>query len=154
MPRIKLKEQNQYKFEYHTVISVRDLNYGGHLGNDALVGIIHVARLDLLKKLKCDELNLGDGKTSIIMGDLAVNYLNQGFLHDKISIFSHISEIRNSGFRIFHKFIKKNDNPAGTESKALALAETGIVTFDYKKNKVTGIPDSFLTSLRRYNKSN
>ncbi|MFC1567496.1 hypothetical protein ACFL3R_01495 [Thermodesulfobacteriota bacterium] len=48
MPRIKLDPQERYQHTYETTIEVTDLNYGNHMGNDALVGIIHRARVHLL----------------------------------------------------------------------------------------------------------
>src|SRR4030042_2545708 len=116
MPKIKLKAQDKYEFEYKVTIQVRDINYGGHLGNDALVGLTHEARINMLRTLGCSELDLGDGKTGIIMGDLAVNYQGEGFMFDDLIIYSHIDEIGAHSFRIFHH-ITKGD-------KTIALAET------------------------------
>ena len=145
MPRIKLKRQDNYEFLYKKNLSVRDINYGGHLGNDAVVSIIHEARLDLLKQLGFTELNLGDGKTGIIMADLVVNYIEEAFMFDQINVMSHIDEITSASFRIFHNFTKKDST--------IILAETGIIAFDYSIRRVTEIPDIFLKNLDRYIKN-
>src|SRR4030042_4639662 len=102
MPKVKLVKKENYEFEYKVILQVTDINYGGHLGNDALVGIIHEARVNLLTALGCSEFDLGDGKTGIIMSDLGVNYLGEGFMFDEIIIHSTIDEISNASFRIFH----------------------------------------------------
>lgn len=145
MPRIKLRRQDNYEFLYKKALTVRDINYGGHLGNDAVVTIIHEARLEFLKLLGFTELNLGDGKTGIIMSDLVVNYLDEGFMFDHINVLSHIDEISSASFRIFHNFTKKD--------KTIVLAETGIIAFDYSLRRVTEIPDVFVKTLENYIKN-
>jgi acyl-CoA thioesterase FadM len=145
VPRIKLQEQPFYEFYYEVTVQVRDINYGGHLGNDALVGLIHEARFNLLHRLGLSEKNLGDGQTGIIMADLAVNFKGEGFLLDTLCIESHIgemSEMTLRGFRVFHR-VSKDD-------LLLALAETGIVAFNYRDRKVASIPDAFLQALDEY----
>ena len=142
MPKIKLKQKEKYEFVYKTKVNVRDVNYGGHLGNDSLVGLTHEARIDLLDKMGFTELDLGDGKTGLIMTDLAVNFIGEGFLLDEIEILSHIDEITAASFRVFHKISKSN--------KVLALVETGLVTFNYNEKSIEEIPQQFLDKLDKY----
>ncbi len=59
MPRIKLDPQNRYQHIYETTIEVTDLNYGNHMGNDAMVGIIHRARVHFLHQLSASEKKWG-----------------------------------------------------------------------------------------------
>lgn len=145
MPKIKLKKKNKYEFEHKVTLQVRDINYGGHLGNDALVGIIHEARINLLRSLDCSEFDLGDGKTGIIISDLAVNYLGEGFMFDEILIHSHISDISSASFRIFH-YVTKHD-------KTIALVETGVIAFDYNERRIVELPDCFIKALNKYLKT-
>lgn len=139
MPRIKLSRLEKYTFVYHRELKVGDINYGGHLGNDSVVRIVHEARLDLLRSMGLSELDLGDSKTGIIMTDLAVNFKGEGFLFDKITIHSRISEIVSTGFRVFHYFTK--------DSKPVALAETGLASFDYQSRKIVPLPEAFLKAV-------
>lgn len=139
MPRVKLQEQSCYEFRYEVTLQVRDINYGGHLGNDALVGLLHEARINLLSQLGCSEMNLGDGQTGMIMGDLVVNFREEGFMLDQLQIDSHIGEMSQRSFRIFHR-ITKGDN-------LLALAETGLVTFNYARRAIAPIPAAFIEAL-------
>jgi len=145
MPKIKLKKKDNYEFEYKATLQVTNINYGGHLGNDALVGIIHEARVNLLRTLGCSEFDLGDGKTGIIMSDLGVNYLGEGFMFDDIVVHSNIDEISSASFRIFHHVTKKE--------KTIAFAETGIIAFDYNDRRITEVPEVFLVSLKNYVKN-
>jgi acyl-CoA thioesterase FadM len=139
MPRVKLQRQPSYEFHYEVTLQVRDINYGGHLGNDALVGLLHEARINLLHSLGLSEMNLGDGQTGIIMADLVVNFLEEGFMLDRLDIDSHIGEMTQRSFRIFHRLTKGG--------KILALAETGIVTFNYAERKIAPVPQSFQQTL-------
>ena len=139
MPRVKLQLQPTYEFHYEVTLQVRDINYGGHLGNDALVGLLHEARINLLHGLGLSEMNLGDGQTGIIMADLVVNFLEEGFMLDRLAIDSHIGEMTQRSFRIFYR-ITKGD-------KILALAETGIVAFDYAQRKIVPVPAPFRQTL-------
>lgn len=138
MPKIKLIEQPLYSFQYRTVLKIRDINYGNHLSNDAVVGLIHEARIDMFSKIGCSERDLGD-KTGIVIADLAVNYKNQGYLGDEIIIHLEIDEIGKKGFRIFYKIERGNDT--------IALAETGVVMYDYLAEKITVVPKIFLDAL-------
>jgi len=140
VPRIKLNPLDRYQHAYETSIEVTDLNYGKHLGNDALVGILHRARVHFLHRLGAREDNLGDGKTGILLTDLVVNYKEEGLLFDKIVVESSIGEVRPKGFRIFHRISTEHN-------RTIALAETGIVGFDYKNRRVTKIPESFVSRI-------
>ncbi len=140
MPKLKLKELDHYTFSYNLELKVRHINYGGHLGNDALVNILHEARMDMFKKLECSETDLGDGKTGIILADLAVNYKSQGYLFDNLTVFMQIDELNKSSFRLYYKILK--------DKRILALAENGIVAFDYETNKITRFPEIFINRVR------
>lgn len=140
MARIKLIPLDRYQGVYETAVEVTDLNYGNHLGNDVLVGIIHRARVHFLQRLGASENNLGDGKTGILLADLIVNYKGESFLFDKLGVESSIGEVRSKGFRMFHRITTD-------QGRLIALAETGIVTFDYRKRKVVRIPESFVSKI-------
>ena len=139
MPRIRLREQLSYEFHYTTRLESRDINYGGHLGNDALVSLVGSARVDALHSLGLREVNLGDGKTGIIMADLVVNFRAEGFLFDEIVIDTHVGEFSSNRFRIFHR-VTKGDI-------VIALVETGLKTFNYTAREVAPVPDTFLKAL-------
>ena len=139
MPRVKLQEQLEYEFRHDLTVRVTDINYGRHLGNDSLVGLIHEARVHLMHDLGCNEGDLGDHKVGLIMADLVVNFVREGLLFDKLRIDSHIGEITHSSFRIFHRVVKVGE--------LIALAETGMIAFDYSDRKIALLPRKFLQTL-------
>ncbi len=139
MAKIKLKALESYRFTYPTVLKARDINYGGHLGNDALVALLQEARIALFRELGATELDLGDGETGIIMSDLVVSYRAEGKLFDAIEIHSEFIEVKAASFRMAHRVSR------GEET--LALAEVGLVTFDYRDRRIAPIPEGFLEKI-------
>jgi acyl-CoA thioester hydrolase len=139
MPRIRLKELLSYEFQYTTRLEPRDINYGGHLANDALVSLADTARADAFHSLGLQEINLGDGQTGIIMSDLVVNFRAEAFMFDEIVIDTHIGELSRNSFRFFHR-VAKGDI-------VVALVETDLQAFNYIAGKVAPVPGTFLKAL-------
>lgn len=145
MSRVKLEEQPIYEFSHTVTVRVTDLNYGNHLANDAVVGLISEARVHLLRALGLSEFDLGDGRTGIILADLVVNFKAEGFLFDVLRIDCHIGDISRKSFRIFYRLSK--------EPQLVALAETGIITFNYAERQTVSIPGPFLQAWANYQQS-
>jgi hypothetical protein len=53
MPRLKLELPAGFPFRTTLTVRVTDLNYGNHLGNDALLGLLHEARVSRCALAKC-----------------------------------------------------------------------------------------------------
>jgi len=140
MPRVKLIEQHEYEFSFHTTLMPRDINYGGHLGNDAIVSLFGSARASMYHAMGFGEGDLGDGESGTIMADLVVNYRAEAFVFDEIRIDSRIGELGTGNFRIFQRMVRKDT--------LIALAETGIVVFNYGQRKVGRLPDIFTAKLQ------
>ena len=49
MPRVKVALPATFPFRTEIPVRITDLNYGGHLGNDALLGLLHEARVHFLR---------------------------------------------------------------------------------------------------------
>ncbi|MCX8022683.1 MAG: thioesterase family protein [Syntrophorhabdaceae bacterium] len=141
MARIILKERPEYRYRFKTRVQVRDINYAGHLGNDAIISIIGNARAELFHSFGFYETDLGDGETGIIITDLAISYKGEAFLFDELLIETSIGEITERSFRLYHR-VKKDE-------KTIAIAETGQVCFNYKKREVSLIPEKFLEWLKK-----
>jgi len=140
MPRIRLTEQEAYELHYTLQVRPQDINYSGHVGNDNLIAMTGAARAFAFHEMGVSELDLGDGRTGVIMTDLAVNYRAEAFLFDELSIDTHFAEVGRSGFRMFHRVRK--------ESRTVALVEAGFATFNYREKRVSPVPDQFLGLLR------
>jgi acyl-CoA thioesterase FadM len=132
MPRIRLKELNQYPFSTRITIRVTDLNYGGHLGNDSLLSLVHEARVAFLASHGFSELDCGG--VSLTMGDVAIIYQGEAYAGDELDIEVAAGEPSKSGFRLFYRLTRSSD------AIKIALAETGMVCFDYKVKKIKPLP--------------
>lgn len=51
MPRVNLSERANYEFCYSLTVRATDINYAGHVGNEALLGLIHEARAQFMIRL-------------------------------------------------------------------------------------------------------
>ncbi len=133
MPRIKLKPLEKYQFQTEIMVRTTDLNYGGHLGNDSLLSLIHEARVAFLAKHRFSELNCAG--VSLIMADSAIVYQGEAFAGDNLLFEVGAGEPTKNGFRIFYRVTKKNDRTK------IALVENGMVCYDYQSKKTQSLPD-------------
>jgi acyl-CoA thioester hydrolase len=139
MARTRLSEKEHYEFCYPVTLQPRDINYSGHMGVDSLVTIIGSARAYIFKSIGLSELNLGEKRIGIIMTDLVMDMRAEGFMFDKLEILTHVGELTRNGFRFFHRVIRNGS--------LIALAETGVLVFNYAERKVARVPDSLIRAL-------
>jgi acyl-CoA thioester hydrolase len=142
MPHITLREQPHYEFTYQITIQAGHINYRGHVGHDSIVRILDEARANMFHALGISELNLGDGKTGVITGDMVVNYKSEGFIYQTLVVESQVGEISPDAFTVFQR-IKQ-------DGRLVALTEAGLIGFDYKTHATVPIPETFNEALRQY----
>jgi acyl-CoA thioester hydrolase len=135
MPRIKIELPEKFVFQTKLPIRITDINYGGHLGNDSLLSIIHEARLRFLNHNGYSESNI-EG-VGIIMIDAGIQYKSEGFYGDELFIEVAVTDFTSIGCDIVYRLSNKNSK------KEIALAKTGIVFFDYEKRKTARVPLEF-----------
>ena len=135
MARIKLTMPPNIITRITIPVRITDINYGNHLGNDALVSIVHESRVQFLKQYHYSELDI-EG-TSLIMGDLAVEYTSESFYGDILEISIAAGEIAKVSFELYyHIQTTRND-----KTITIAKAKTGMVCYDYGNKKVTAVPE-------------
>jgi acyl-CoA thioesterase FadM len=135
MSRIQLVLPQTFVFSTQIPVRVTDLNYGAHVGNDAILSMMHEARMQFLKHYNCSELDLFG--VSLIQSDTAIIYKAESFYGDILKFEVTPSEFTRAGFDLYYRIthaIKDYD---------IAHAKTGMVCFDYKNRKVTAVPDAF-----------
>jgi len=135
MARVKLILPEKFKFSTLIDVRITDINYGGHLGNDSVLGIIHEARVRLLASKNFTEDNI-DG-VGIIMMDAVINFSSEGFYGDKLRIDVAVDEITNAGCDIYYRFVNIAKN------KVIVKAKTNIAFYDYELKKIAKTPDLF-----------
>ncbi|MCC9166420.1 acyl-CoA thioesterase [Pontibacter harenae] len=131
MPRIKVDIPEYTAFVCHVPVRITDLNYGAHLGNDALLSILHEARVQLLQNYGYSEMNLGGA--SLIMADVAIEYKGESFYGDTLTINMAFTDLSKYGFDITYHVL----NQKGGE---VARAKTGMLCFNYKERKLMSLP--------------
>lgn len=130
MTRIKIDLPEQFSFSTQIPIRITDLNYGGHVGNDTVLSLIHEARVQFLKSCGYEELNL-DG-VSLIMNDAAIEFKAELFYGDIVTAFVVATNFSRVGFDLFYKLLR-NETIA-------AIAKTGMICYNYETRKVVTIP--------------
>ena len=98
MARIKITLPDKQLGTVHIKVRITDINYGNHLANDALVGILQEARMLWLQQFSYSELNI-EG-LGLIMGDLAVEYKNESFYGDELTIALYVAEVSKVSFEL------------------------------------------------------
>jgi acyl-CoA thioesterase FadM len=141
MPRIKLTLPETFNFTTTIPVRITDLNYGGHVGNDAILSLIHEARMQFLAKCGYSEMNL-DG-AGLIMSDVSIEFKNEVFYGDAIKAQVAAGEFSRAGFDLYYRLTKMKE---GVEAP-VAFAKTGMVCFDYKARKVTPVPEGAKAAL-------
>jgi acyl-CoA thioester hydrolase len=137
MARVKLDIPAHKIFTTDIPVRITDINYGNHVGNDALVSIVHEARMQWLASNNFTELNIGGA--ALIMADLAVEYKAESFYGDTLHVAISIGEITKISFEIFYEIATTRSD----KKILIANAKTGMVCFNYEARKVTSVPENF-----------
>jgi acyl-CoA thioester hydrolase len=135
MPRIKLDLPERFSFHCQIPVRITDINYGNHLGNNAVLSIIHEARVQFLAHYGCTELDVFG--TSLIMADAAIVFKAEGFYGDVLEVGVMPEEFTSRGFDLLYKL---TNIKTGVE---VAAAKTGMLCFDYNQRKVMHVPEQF-----------
>lgn len=134
MGRVKFEMPVQFSFSTSIVVRITDINYGGHLGNDSLLSILHEARVRFLQNIGCKELDACG--VSLIMTDAAIVYKGEAFGGDELFIQMAAGDINTRGFTLFYKVTCTRDG----KILQIAEAQTGILCFNYTIRKVMSMP--------------
>ena len=135
MARIKIDLPQQFSFSTLIPVRITDLNYGGHVGNDTILSIIHEARVQFLKSHGYEELNL-EG-VGLIMSDVAIEFKSELFYGDTITVYVTTGDFTGVAFDVYYKVQKEITG----QIMVVAIAKTGMVCYDYQKKKIVAIPE-------------
>lgn len=136
MARIKIELPPGKLTELIIPVRISDINYGNHVGNDAFVSLIHEARLQWLQQYDYSEMNFAGA--GLIMSDIAVEFKSESFYGDVIKVEVFIGEISRISFELYYRLSTKRDE----KDILLALAKTGMITYNYDFKKPVSIPEA------------
>jgi acyl-CoA thioester hydrolase len=134
--RMKLDLPHEFDFATDIAVRIENINYGGHLGNDALLSLIHESRIRFLKTHGFTESDIGGA--GIIMVDTVILYKSESFHGDVLTFEVAVQNIGRAGCDFFYRVTNKDTK------KDVAHAKTGVVFFDYNKRKVVNTPEVFV----------
>ena len=135
MALVKLNLPDKFFYTVDIQVRICDINYGNHLGNDAVLSLVHEARLQCLKAHGFSEMDIGG--RGIMLTDAVIVYKAQGFYGDVLTIRVGVSDFNKYGCDFYYK-IDRQDN-----GREIARAKTGIVFFDYSTQKIAPVPAVF-----------
>lgn len=139
MAKIRISLPEKFIFSTDIPVRITDINYGGHLGNDAMLSIIHEARVRFLKNYGFSELDAGGA--GIIMTDAAVSFIAEIFYGTVIKVNVALEDFGNLGCDVVFQLLDSSNG------KEVARAKTGIVFFDYQRRRPVRIPDAFMNAV-------
>ena len=124
-------------------VTIGDINYGRHLGNDRPLVIFQDARIRFLANLGFSESDIGDGK-GIVIVEAGCRYLRQVFLHEELVVQIAIAELEGKKCTLDYNVIRKNDG-----QKVLS-GFTVMLGYDYTSRKAVQLPKPFSLSCRQW----
>lgn len=137
MARVHLDLPDHFLFSTQIPIRISDINYGGHLGNDAVLSLIHEARMKFFQQYGLSELNI-DGM-GIVITDVVIIYTSEGFYGDVLNLEVTPDDMNKYGCDLFYRLTNIQNG------REVARSKTGIVFLDYNTRKVVRIPETFKT---------
>lgn len=143
MERIKINLPETFSFSTNISVRITDLNYGGHVGNDAFLSLLHEARMQYLHQFGYSEMNV-EG-VGLIMSDVGIEYKRELAYGDVVKISVAATGFDRLGFDLFYliELIVEDG-----ENLMAGKAKTGMLCFDYTTKKKASIPSQAIEKLR------
>lgn len=142
MARLKIDLPEHRLASFAIPVRITDINYGNHVGNNAMIEIIHEARFRFLQKYGFTELDAGD--IALIMSSILVEFKNECFYGDLLRVELYAGEISRVEFDLFYEITTERNG----KILQIALAKTTMVGFDYKDKKVKSLSTTLKNILK------
>ena len=140
MARVRLQLPENFSFITQIPVRITDINYGGHVGNDSILSLLHEARMQFLQHAGYTEMNVAG--VGLIMADAAIEFKGEAFYGDVLKAYVTADEFSRIGFQLYYKLVKSSDETV------VVLAKTGMICFDYEKRKVVSVPQEAVERLK------
>jgi len=133
--RVRLDLPEKFLFTTEVALRVSDINYGGHLGNDAVLSLAQEARIRFLHAHGWSERDVAG--VGIIMTDAVVVYRSEAFYGDILAIDVAVADVQQLGCDFLFRMVNK------ASGKEVARVKTGVAFFDYVHRKPVPVPNAF-----------
>ena len=124
-------------------VTIGDINYGRHLGNDRPLLIFQDARIRFLRSLGFTEGDIGEGR-SIVVVESGCRYLRQVFLHEELQVAVVVGELQGKKCRLEYSATRLGDGQKVFEGFTLLLA------YDPHSKRAAALPQQFVTLCSAY----
>lgn len=133
MSRVKIEIPDSALFSTTIPVRITDINYGNHVGNDAIVQIIHEARAQFLSSHGFTELNAAG--TALIMSNLIIDFKKESFFGDQLKVQLYAGNFTHVSFDLYYSI----HTIRNTQEILITEAQSGMVCYDYNSRKVSAI---------------
>ncbi|MEA2120441.1 thioesterase family protein [Halovibrio sp. HP20-50] len=134
MERVKLDFPAEAIIHRHPLtVRVTDMNYGRHLGHDALVSLLHEARIQAFAALDLPEWDM-HGYPSVV-ADLAVQYLNEARWPDALVIETAVPTPQGKALTIYQRIYKSESQ------QWVATARVNQLLIDLATGRPVDVPE-------------
>jgi acyl-CoA thioester hydrolase len=148
MPRTKLILPDHFSFTTAIHVRITDLNYGGHVGNDSILSLIHEIREQFLRSHGYTELDLHG--VGLIMSDVTIEFKSELFYGDALRASVAAGEFSRVTFDLYYKLEKQvpaAQPDAPPKWVPVSHARTGMVCYDYSAKKIAAVPKEVMNKL-------
>jgi len=139
--RIKIEIPQKSLASFTIPVRITDINYGNHVGNNAIVEIIHEARVQFLKQHGFTELDAGG--SGLIMSELLIEFKNESFYNDVLEVTLFSGEISKKSFEFYYLITVLRNEKIIT----IAHAKTTMVSYIYVQKKISMLPEKLKSIL-------
>jgi acyl-CoA thioester hydrolase len=140
MERVKINLPAAFSFSTKLKVRISDVNYGGHVGNDSFLSIVHEARLGFLAQWHYTEMNV-EG-VGLIMADVQIEFKKELLYGNELEIQVAATNFDRLGFDIFY-LLEVVD---GNNKTIAAKVKTGMMCFDYATKKKASLPEKAMAN--------
>ena len=134
MGRVHVEMPESFSFATEIDVRITDLNYGRHLGNDSMLGLIHEARVRFLAHHGLTEADV-DGKP-LVLADAVIAYRAEAFAGERLRFEVAVGEVGRVGCDLVYRVTRPADG------RLVAEAKTGLVFLDPTSRRPTALPQS------------
>ena len=139
MARVVIALPERFDFSTELPLYVEHINYGNHLDNARLLGLVSEARVRWLAAMGYSEVEVGG--VGRIMADAAVRYVSEAFAGEVMVVSLVAGEVGRAGFAIVWQMCERESG------REVARGTTGMVCFDYAQRRVRPVPDALRARL-------
>lgn len=124
-------------------VTIGDINYGRHLGNDRPLVIFQDARIRFLRNIGCSEADIGEGKGLVVV-EAGCRYWREVFLHEELTVQVVVAGLEGKKCTFEYTVLRASDG------QKVITGFTVVLALDHSSRKVTKLPESFVCACQPY----